>query len=257
MEDLKPKVIVNGGFNKNGAIVEGSQEIEYERTAFGRVHFDLYFEEHRVIFSKKSSDGKAEEADELTREDKELARISVGKNYLELEPDLRLQKYAVRNESLFGKAQIRKASYGEYSFSFFGSEKQFTELSLCIERSDVDRLIIFGFRDLEESSYCNEEGFSIEMRLRPSLFDELKGKILKGYMSAVLSVSLSRGSRLFATWSPINEGGVIKYLATYSDLENPEDLPEHFREEIPYSMEFSLSIGSSLADSNTDANTEN
>ena len=227
MTGLKPQVIVNGGFRNSGAIVEGDQGIEYQRTGFDTVYFELYFNEHRILFSKEEAYDEAEEVDELTAEDIELARTTGNNDDLKF--DVRLKKYAVRREFIFGKAQIQKGSFGRYSFSNFGSAKEFSELSLSIERSDADRLTIFGFKEVNDSDVQHGEGFGIEMRLRDSCFDELHDKFRSGYTNVNLRVSLLQASKFFATWSPINDvGRVIKYLDTAGDLENPKDLPKHF-----------------------------
>ena len=238
MTSLKPKVIVDGGFHNNGAIVEGDQGIEYERTGFDTVFFELNLKEHRILFSKEEAYNEAEEVDELTAEDKELARLSGDNDDLKF--DVRLKKYAIRREYLFGKAQIQDGSFGRYSFSNFGSAIKFSELSLSIERSDADRLTIFGFKEIEDIDKQHGEDFGIEMRLKDSCFDELHDKLTNGFTNINLIVRLSLASKFFATWSPIDEGRVIKYLGTASDLENPKDLPKHFNERNPRSLRFSL-----------------
>ena len=102
--NLKPKVIVNGGFSNNGAIVEGDQGIEHERTGYDTICFELYFNRHNIVFSKRhnivfskeAAYDDAEEIDELTGEDRKLARLSGDNDDLKF--DVRLKKYAVRSE---------------------------------------------------------------------------------------------------------------------------------------------------------------
>lgn len=243
MTELKPKVIVNGGFHKNGAIVEGDQGVEYQRTVFDRVDFNLKIEGRSITFSKEEKNDSGEEIDELTNEDKRLLRLRGEEDNFQF--DKQLKKYTTRREYLFGKAQINENRYGEYSFSIFGSDREFSELYLRIERSETDRLTIFGYKEIvdETGLLTDEEGFSIEMSLRNTCFDELHDSLESGHNDVHLSVSIS-APKFYATWSQINNyGRVIKYLDSADDLENPKDFPEHFDDRHPLSMEFSLHIG--------------
>ena len=257
MTDLTPKVVVNGGFNKRGSIVEGDLGIEYERTGFCTVFFHLDINRHDVEFKKEDAGDEDKEIDELTQSDRLLAQTSG--NYDDLNFDHRLKRDAVRNEYLYGKAHVEKASVGIFSFSMLGSAKEFTELSLQITRSKTDRLTIFGYRMLDEVLQRNEEGFGIEMQLGIARFDELRDKLRNKYTGIRLSVDLLGASRFFAEWSPHNdEGRVIKYLKGSDDLDNPKDLPEHFNLRNPRSMKFSLYmssplIGSKKSDIDTDS----
>ena len=256
MINLKPKVIVNGGFYKNGAIVEGDQGTEYVRTGIDTVCVKLYFNKRSIIFSKEVAYDEAEEVDELTAEDIELARASGDDDDLKF--DERLKKYAVKTEFLLGRAQIQNGSFGRYSFSYFGSAKEFSELALSIERSDADRLTISGYEEVNDVGVQQEEGFGIEMRLRDSSFDELHAKLRGGFTNIKLRVSLALASKFFATWSPMyNEGRVIKYLGSVSDLENPKDLPQHFNVRNPRSLRFWLYMSEPFnIGSETDADSE-
>ena len=260
MTNLKPKVIVNGGFHKSGAIVEGDKGIEYEHTGFDTVYFGLDFKAHHIEFLKEVAVDEAGEVDELTEDDKLLALISGDNDDLKF--DRQLKKCVVRKESLSGRAHVEDGSNGKYSFSIFGSEKEFTELSLQVERGNVDRLTIFGYKLFDEFERQDEEEFGIEMRLSDSRFDELHARLRNGCASTRLRVSLLGSSKFFAEWSPVNDAGrLIKYLENIDDLNNPEDKPKHFSARHQRSMEFSLHIrspfnGSNEHDTDTDGEME-
>ena len=243
MTKLKPKVVIGGGFNRKGAIVEGSEEIEYERTSLDTVYFDLRIEGYCVLFSKEDAYGEADGVDEITKEDIKLARISGDEDDMQF--DASLKKEVTREEFLYGKAKIQenpsKKFSGGYSFSLFGSPNQFTEFSLRIDRRDIDRLTVFGHKGIDDIDVRSEEGFGVEIRLRESRFKELCEYLSKGFCDITLSVSFVGASKFYATWSFMNnEGRTIKYLDSVDDLENPNDLPEHFTTRHPRSMQFSL-----------------
>lgn len=241
MTELKPRFVAGAGFDGTGAIIEADGETEFIRATYCTVIFDLIIENSSIIYSKDLLSGN-DEPDVLTEDDREILR------FRGLEADapfhLQLRKQLQRREVICATAKVAKfkdlrRSNGYYAFSAFGSEKSFHELTVGIFRKEVSRCSVYHIRDDWETR--SREGFGIDLSLDEAAFDNFVLLLAKEQSQFRLAVTLDDPC-FFADWSPaVNEGRLIKYLGDPQvALENPDDLPDHFKSKGPMSLRFRL-----------------
>jgi len=214
---LNIKFISDGGFNKSGAFVEFEgeapigDEVEFERQ--GYISLNLIC--HKLDFTSS---------------------IRVMNETEERKPDDR-----VTTKRISGKADIGGARWGDFSLSFLGEEKTYSQISLNIrsnpdgEAASFAGLLLKGDIDLEPM-----DEFYLELDVFEDRFDKLVEEL--GFEDAELHIHVdtARFPQFYSTWSPsVSEGRIIKFLNDKNEILNKENIPSEFWEPLGFDEKFS------------------
>lgn len=240
MKPAKARFVAGAGAHSAGAIIEVDGGEEFVRTALDTVSFDLKVDRRIVRFSKERAGQEPHETDPVTAEDLRVLRAmgldhSTGFEWA-------MKRDLTGTDLIVGRAVVRDESFNRhYSFSAFCSERVFRELSLVVHRSDVNRCAIFHIGEDKESGRKEEIG--VEIRVDDPSFAALLTHVEEGCWRIILDVRLD-SRKFFAVGTHFyNDGRMIKLLGhPKRQLENPEDLPEHFQNKYLQNNRFSLSF---------------
>ena len=119
-EDLRPRIVVQGGLDKTGAIVEGEEKTEYINATYVRLNFKNVKLQHVVSFGKEKVYGDNPTAEEpYDSNQKKLVD-----DWIALHKGIApsgLAEHVVRSERFMGEAEIENSRFGKFELSIFGS----------------------------------------------------------------------------------------------------------------------------------------
>jgi len=242
--NLRPRIVVQGGLGKTGAIAEGDEKTEYINATYVRLTFKNIKLQHVVSFGKEKvfgDDAKAEEP--LNSNQQKLVDdwIALHKGVV----PSGLAENVSRGEGFMGKAEIENSRFGKFKLSLFGSSQKFSSLSVTIRRGSRDVATMGGIKGLADADVTILEGFFCDIYLSGEHFDEIKKLYIYGLHAELnMQIDISNAPGFYAAHSDlIGEGRVVKYLSSVRDLENPEVLPKYFNDGSGhFSLPFSISV---------------
>lgn len=144
-----------------------------------------------------------------------------------------------------GDAEIEDSKHRKFELSFFGSTQKFSKIKVSIQHGSRDFATIGGIKGLSDAGVTFVERFFCNIQLTEESFNEIKKLYVYGQHTEFnLQIDISNAPGFYVPQNDLIVGGrVAKFLDSVSDLENPEDLPKHFKDGSGhFSLPFSISV---------------
>ena len=204
MSKLKVRFIPEGGFEKNGAFIEyegdepSGDETAYQRQ--GYLTLNIACEDVKVVTHMEVV------CEHEKAEDRKLLRV------------------------INANGKIQPARWGQFSLSFLGEKSNTHAIAVSIHESTVGESAYLSGVNWEAD--LDGEGlhyFFLELHVHRERFAPLLAELATPGAVLQISARSDRFGNFYAEWSPsISDGRVIKFLDSKRDVENSDEIPEHF-----------------------------